>query len=73
MTPDFLNKGQAFSITAGDKKAISAALKRYAAAVGAKVDTSLSAMRERTADGTLLPEKKTVNAAVVAKAKQKGR
>ena len=73
MTPEFLNKGQAFSITAGDKKAIAAALKRYADAVGAKADTSLSTMRERTADGTLLPEKKAVNAAVVAKAKQRGR
>ena len=73
MTPEFLNKGQAFSITAGDKKTMNAALKRYADAVGAKVDTSLSTMSERTADGKLLPEKKAVNAAVIAKAKQKGR
>ena len=73
MTPEFLNQGKAFSITAEDKKAISSALKRYAAAVGKEPDTSLQSMRERRADGTLLPEKKAVNAAVVAKAKQKGR
>ena len=73
MTPDFLNKGLAFSITAEDKKAINAALRNYAKVVGKEPDTSLSAMRERAADGTLLPEKKAVNAAVISKAKQKGR
>ena len=73
MTEEFLNTGRAFSVSAADKKEISAMLQRYAAAVGEKPDTSLSTMRERTADGTLLPEKKAVNAAVVAKAGRGGR
>ena len=73
ITPDFLNKGLAFSIPIEDKKAISATLRGYADAVGAKVDTSLSTMRERTADGKLLPEKKAVKAAIVAKTKQASR
>ena len=73
MKPEFLNKGLAFSIPAEDKKVISVALQSYADAVGEKPDTSVSAMRSRLPDGTLLPEKKAVNAAVVAKAKQNGR
>ena len=73
MSPDFLNKGLAFSITEEGRKTMTDALLGYAAAVGEQPDTSLSAMRERTADGKLLPEKKAVKAAVVAKAKQEGR
>ena len=73
MTPDFLNKGLAFSITAEDKKAINAALRNYAKVVGKEPDTSLSTMRERAADGKLLPEKKAVKAAIAAKSGRGGR
>ena len=73
MTEQFLNTGKAFSVSVDGKKEISAMLRNYAAAVGDKPDTSILTMRERTADGTLLPEKKAVNAAVAAKAKREGR
>lgn len=73
MPADFLNKGLAFSIPVQDKKEISAALESYADAVWEKPDTSISAMRGRLPDGTLLPENKAVNAALVVKAEQKGR
>ena len=73
MTPDFLNKGLAFSIPAEDKKSLCDALQDYAKALGEKPDRSLSAMRIRTAEGVLLPEKKAVKAAVIAKTKQAGR
>lgn len=75
ITPDFLNKGLAFSISIEDKEYLTDALLGYAAAVGEKPDTSLSTMRERTADGKLLPEKKeTAKTSLLAsKIKQKGR
>ena len=74
MTTDFLNTGKAFSISQQDKKEISDMMRDYAAAVpGAVADKSVLSMRERTADGKLLPENKAVNAAVIAKAMQAGR
>ena len=73
MTEDFLNTGKAFSVSAADKKEITAMLQRYAAAAGDRPDTSIQSMRERAADGMSAPESKAVNAAVVAKAKQEGR
>ena len=73
MKPEFLNEGKAFSISSENKKEINNMLQKYADAFDMKADTSLSIMRERTADGKLLPEKKTVNSAVVAKAGRGGR
>ena len=73
MSPEFLNKGLAFSITAEDKKSLCDALRDYAEAVGKKPDKSLSAMRIRSPEGVLSPEKKSVKAAVVAKAGRGGR
>ena len=76
MTSEFLNTGKAFSITKQDKKEIFDMMQSYAQAVpGAKVDTSVLKMRERTASGELLPEKKeTAKTSLLAsKLKQKGR
>ena len=73
MSPEFLNKGSAFSVPETYKKEIFDMVSDYAKAVGGKPDASILTMRERAADGTPSPEKNAVNAAVVAKTKRAGR
>ena len=68
-----INAGVAFSLSEQNKREMEACIQEYAKAVGKKPDTSLSAMRERAADGKLLPEKKAVKAAIAAKSGRGGR
>ncbi|MBO4521120.1 MAG: hypothetical protein J5787_07940 [Alphaproteobacteria bacterium] len=59
MTADFLNTGKAFSVTRKDKEDFLSMMKLYSIVVrGATADKSVSQMRERTASGELLPDRK---------------
>ena len=73
VTEQDIMTGVAFSLSEQHKREMETNVRDYAQALGIKADTSLSAMYVRSPDGTLSPEKKAVNAAVVAKAKREGR